>query len=714
MIERRWALSLVLLWSCQREVPATCERGCEDAALADAGSDPCTPAPCVAPATSVCDDDATAICVCPSEHELAADGVSCTRIETWVSGDDFGATSALGELHGLVRLSFDVTPQRAGATGIIGYAPSSTTIASVADLPVQLRLDPSGHFEALDGTEYGATAVVAWHAARNHHVEIEVDILGREYSIFVDEILLAEDFAMGPGTADDLASCVLHSERDGDFSIRRHVVGSPPTPEADGLPAPLRTFVVNAITGPGSLVQRIDEASPGDEIVVADGVYTLDEPIVVEGRHGTAENPIVIRAAHVLGVELRGGPTVGGFVIESSSHVVVRGFRLTHGVVPGSRYGIGLRLNGSTHCRVSRNRFRLEETGTSSHWLVIDGVESGHHRVDHNRFEQKHTMNNFVVVYGTDAEGEPAMSQQDLIDHNYFFDVPPTGLDDGTEAIRIGDSARGYIPARSTLEHNLFERCNGDPRSDGYEVVSVKSSDNVLRYNTLRDNDGSLVLRHGNRSRVEGNFFIGNRGGMRFYGDDHVVVNNYFSGTHGSESLESALYIGKGRNIDGEAVGTDANQPSHVIFAFNTFVGNERNLYINGDDSYPHPPRELVFADNIVTGSSGALFDFETDPIGFVYENNIVHPTGSASVGDIAEGYQSIDPGLALQRDGVYRLTPGSPAIDAASSAARYEVTEDVDGHARDALADVGADEHAAGDPLRRPLTRFDVGPGAR
>ena len=78
------------------------------------------------------------------------------------------------------------------------------------------------------------------------------------------------------------------------------------------------------------------------------------------------------------------------------------------------------------------------------------------------------------------------------------------------------------------VEYNLFEKADGDN-----EAISVKSSDNIVRYNTLRNSRGEITLRHGNRNRVDGNFIIGGISGIRFFGNDHVIVNNVVQGISG-------------------------------------------------------------------------------------------------------------------------------------------------------------------------------------
>lgn len=45
---------------------------------------------------------------------------------------------------------------------------------------------------------------------------------------------------------------------------------------------------------------------------------------------------------------------------------------------------------------------------------------------------------------------------------------------------------------------------------------------------------GGIVLRHGNRSRIEANFILAGSNGIRIYGNDHLIVNNYTEQIGGS------------------------------------------------------------------------------------------------------------------------------------------------------------------------------------
>src|SRR5256885_1452512 len=101
---------------------------------------------------------------------------------------------------------------------------------------------------------------------------------------------------------------------------------------------------------------------------------------------------------------------------------------------------------------------------------------------------------------------------------------PPLGKNGG-EPIRVGYSFQSMFSSKTTVEKNLFERCDGE-----LEIISNKSCDNVYRNNTFLQCAGFFTLRHGNRCTVDGNYFLGKgkkgSGGVRIIGEDHAVTNN--------------------------------------------------------------------------------------------------------------------------------------------------------------------------------------------
>ncbi|MGG8409243.1 chondroitinase-B domain-containing protein, partial [Streptomyces sp. 12297] len=315
-----------------------------------------------------------------------------------------------------------------------------------------------------------------------------------------------------------------------------------------------------------------------------------------------------------------------------------------------------------------------------------------------NSFHDKTTEGIFVVL---DGPGTTAVAQRLTLLRNHFSDHSYAGANGG-ESIRLGVSSRALSVADAVVEYNLFERCDGDP-----EAVSVKSSGNTIRYNTLRDSRGGIVLRHGNETTVEGNHLLDGGEGIRVYGNDHLVVNNLLAGLSGR-----ALVIGSGTTRDhhaGESTeerrGNDACDRALILH--NTLVGNTGSL---SGETRTYEPKDVVIADNLLVGSAGNLVAMGKTT-GFTWQGNILW--GTAANGTIpAGGYRRVDPLLRKESDGAFRLAAGSPAIGAATFTG-VSVAEDVDGHARGSARDVGADEYTTATPVRRPLTTADVGPNA-
>ncbi|XHF15016.1 polysaccharide lyase 6 family protein [Archangium gephyra] len=442
----------------------------------------------------------------------------------------------------------------------------------------------------------------------------------------------------------------------------------------------------------------IASALPGDRIELADGTYTNKTPIQVSVR-GTEQAPIVITARTV------GGASIGGsssFLVKGASHVVLQGFKLTHEVKEGD---VALKIVGSNHVRLTRNEFAIKDTTANSTWLRLEGAGSGYNRIDHNSFHDKTSSNVFLAVYGDAPDGGLGISQHDRIDHNYFHKL--TLDEEGGECLRVGDSKRGPLSAHTLVEANLFEECNGDP-----EVISNKSSENVFRGNTLRNNKGSLVLRHGNKTVVDGNFLLNNAGGMRIYGHDHRIINNYIEGSTGT-GAQGTLILSSGCTEQDTGKGTDCSVASRVTVAFNTLVGSKPTHLVIGSStsSRPIPARDLRVENNLLVGEQGKLVSFDRAPNGFTATGNMLW--GAASPGDMpSAGYVRVDPRLVRAMDGLMRPSAGSPAAGAARpSTGGLELTTDMDGQVRNGALDVGADQAASGPVLRRPLTPADVGP---
>jgi Chondroitinase B len=432
------------------------------------------------------------------------------------------------------------------------------------------------------------------------------------------------------------------------------------------------------VTSIAALQSAAAQAQPGDRIELAAGTYSTSGSIRLT-RSGTAAAPITVAAERVGGVEIKGK---AGFAFGAIAHVAVEGFRFTHagGVsVPPSAH----------HVRLTRNLFQIS-SGSTTNWVTVSANDS---EIDHNTFQQKKTVGVFLQIAGVDGD----VADRVRIHHNYFFSHTFGGANGG-ESIRLGHSHRQHASARAVIEENLFERADGDA-----EAISVKSSDNVVRFNTLRNSRGGIVLRHGHRTVVDGNLLLGGRSGIRFYGNDHVIVNNLVQGSSGRP-----IEVGGGDIIDDTGSTTSHERADRVLVAFNTLVGGGELLTVGSSKKYA--PDSCTFANNVLVGGGSGRLVRVNQGTKLRWQGNIVW---AGTGGDLpSSGYRTVNPNLMLDEAGLNRLRAASPAIDTAEGS-YPQATTDLDGQARSAAKDVGADEFVADAPTRRPLTTADVGPNA-
>lgn len=513
------------------------------------------------------------------------------------------------------------------------------------------------------------------------------------------------------GSTSKTRNIVLSADTTLTAYYKTNTITSSPTSSAsgsasDGIPAALRTVNVNSID---QLMTAIGAAKPGDHIILANGIYDNTswltshsaKNLLVKGIKGTASAPIVIQAQSVGGVEMRGA---GGFRLYDVAYIIIQGFKFTH-----SQDNSGYSDDAAIQChmcdfvRFTRNQFELTTSlGTSAEWLSITSEGSDHNRIDHNVFKNKSTKGVFILIFG----GNGDMAKYNQIDHNYFYNQYYSA-GNGGECIRIGNSERGLKNAYTTVEYNLFEKCNGD-----MEAVTVKSSSNTFKANTFRGNQGSLTFRHGNNNVADGNFFLDGKNGLRSYGHDHKIINNYFGGLSGTGSL-APLVIGSGTIEDDLNYSNSQHSRSkNVLVAFNTFYNNQNTYMRIGENFRPLPPQDITVDHNILVGSSGRLVNYDRGEY-ITWTKNILY--GSASKGNMpTSGYTIVNPQLTLQATGIYGLSSSSPAIDQASATAYPAVISDIDGQTRSGMKDTGADEFSTEPAVVRPLLPSDVGPNSK
>jgi poly(beta-D-mannuronate) lyase len=428
------------------------------------------------------------------------------------------------------------------------------------------------------------------------------------------------------------------------------------------------------------LQQAVAGAVAGTTVILKNGQYP--DPCILKGK-GSKGRPIVVRAETMGKVELHNQITLEG------EYLSLIGFRF-------SGKG-GIAVKNGTGCRVSRCHMNNLEGGQ---WLRVDS-RSRNVEIDHCLFEKKE--NNRVMEKGCQLlrVDQTNTNEAHHIHHNHFRDIPKGKNGNGYETIQLITVGNPKDPkigdTGSLIESNLFERCDGES-----EIISVKSNGNLLRGNTFSHCRGELVLRHGHRNVVNGNWFIGGSGGVRLQGQDQVVVNNYFDRITGA-----GLAM-----MDGTADGFYM-RVERALVAHNTFVNCRYTFHIGlNHSSYPDGavPRACNTSNNIFYQEK----DAKNGLITFVKDQE---PEEWTWQGNIYQGVLGIAPRSGLQQSSDFSkkdgelLLPTAQTITALRAGLKpNELAVDLAGKARPEKGTVGAFQYDVKQNRARPLGAEDVG----
>lgn len=349
-------------------------------------------------------------------------------------------------------------------------------------------------------------------------------------------------------------------------------------------------------------------ATAGDTIILNDGTWA-DTRLKIHAN-GTAEKPVTIKAQ-----------TPGKVIFTGDSRISIAG---EHAVVDGLWFqnptgeeAIELRIDSdelANDCRVTNcavtNDLPPGDLTKSARFVSIYGSRN---RVDHCYIAGKTSAGTTLVAWL--AEGVEA---KHLIDHNHFGPRQRLGQNGG-ETIRLGDSKSSMLTAACVVEHNLFEKCDGEA-----ECISNKSCGNVYRFNTFKGVSGTLTLRHGNGCRVESNVFLGEgakgSGGVRVIGEDHLVSGNWFEGLAGDNERSAMCFMLGIPN----SVPNGYFQVKRAKVTGNTFIDCKHNILIGmrGDKKATLPPMETEIIGNTVQTNKGEAFEIKCAVDGVVMKDN--------------------------------------------------------------------------------------------
>ncbi len=442
---------------------------------------------------------------------------------------------------------------------------------------------------------------------------------------------------------------------------------------------PTETF-----TSVADLQRALRLARPGSEYVLASGTYRQVSLFV--DRSGKPEAPITIRAEEGGSVTFTEACTID----ISASYVIFEGFRFAD--IPHPNI---LNLTAADRCRISHCAFINTGQGVKKH-IVQFRAGANHNIFEFNYMEGNRSIGVSILVR-PDQKGEGTV--HNIIRRNYFRDIDRLS-NNGQEPVQIGQQVYldwQYAYSHTIVEENLFINCNGDR-----EIVSSKSSGNLIRHNTIQDSwRGGIVLRAGNAARVEGNYLINTDVGIRAYGDGNVIVNNYIV-----DAKNGAILFPGGDYDAGEPSTRGYQRTLHSLIAHNTIVGGQGGAIVFG--GLERPPQGLRVCNNLFINPSDPPFPY-LQTAETTWQSNLLATNDETAQWQVPPSGIEIVPAPPPFESAVQRLRPDiADAVD--TGLPLREAIRDIDGDPRDTRPDIGADERPTPRP-RIPLAPSDVGP---
>ncbi|GAC22931.1 poly(beta-D-mannuronate) lyase [Paraglaciecola mesophila KMM 241] len=365
----------------------------------------------------------------------------------------------------------------------------------------------------------------------------------------------------------------------------------------------------------------VSSVKPGDEIVLANGSWN-DVELVLKGK-GLPDKPITLKAQTPGKVIITGQSNLAF----SGEYIVISGLVFKNGATPTGEV-ISFRTSNedvANHSRVTNtviDNFSTDLRQMSDLWVAMYGK---HNRLDHNSLVNKRNRGVTVAVR---MNSEASRKNHHIIEYNYFGPRQILGANGG-ETLRIGTSHFSREYSNTTAQYNYFDRTNGE-----HEIISNKSSGNSLIKNVFFETQGTLTMRHGHFTKVEGNYFLGNRkpntGGIRIINESQTVSNNYMYGLTGKR-LRGALVIMNG------VPNSPPNRYDPVIdSAMNNNIvidSDHIELGAGADEERSAPPSTSEFKGNIILGKSNLEpFTLYDDMSGINFEGNYLNEEASTPI----------------------------------------------------------------------------------
>lgn len=157
---------------------------------------------------------------------------------------------------------------------------------------------------------------------------------------------------------------------------------------------------------------------------------------------------------------------------------------------------------------------------------------------------------------------------KDIKDVKFYY---PKSNGNGMECIVLGRGYHNtmYLDLGILVEGNYFENIVGDNN----EVISIKSSKNLIKNNYFKNCTGSLTCRVGEGNILKGNTFVDGKKAIRIFGKNHIIEDNLFQNNKVAIELKYGDYSNNDINIDNKY-----NQVENLSIINNVFVNGKENI----------------------------------------------------------------------------------------------------------------------------------------
>lgn len=357
------------------------------------------------------------------------------------------------------------------------------------------------------------------------------------------------------------------------------------------------------------LKTAMSSASAGDEIILADGTYTSTDTSTSTSLKATV-NYLTVRAT------TSGGVKIGTYRMSISfagSYNTFSGFQFINTTAGTTAIGSTslVNLNGNHSIAKDLNFYAVYATN----YIKTNGTTNN--TITNCNFEYKPSDASSSAVLQILPDYNFKLVGSHLITKNTFKNMPGSGNDFGNEPLRLGLGAVSTMWLNATVEYNVFDNTY---LADS-ETISVKSRGNILRYNTVRNNQessgkytGAFCFRFGDYNAAYGNYFLSSGGVRVKQANDIAIYNNYFYNSYAPLVFD---------DVSESSLGTTTTYQKAVTVQFNTFYNNKAAISL-GTAAFTSGTWEnnLIF-----NNGTTALFSGETGASSITWRNNFYSGT---------------------------------------------------------------------------------------